>query len=131
MSKTEPSGLRSMENKHKQLTILRCKVVVVGTMFFMNNIYVILKVSSRYFTYICLFCILGDCCVGKTALTQVFQSGGSTYPKNYLMVVFSFVSSLNCVSIMKIFIFLDHKRGVFCETSANSGYQYYCGDLYI
>jgi transport family protein 27 len=52
------SGTRSMESKHKQLVILRCKLVIVG-----------------------------DACVGKTAITQVFQSGGSTYPKNYLMTV--------------------------------------------
>merc|ERR1719198_886111 len=45
-----------MESAHKSQLILRCKLV-----------------------------ILGDACVGKTALTQVFQSGGSTYPKNYLM----------------------------------------------
>ena len=46
-----------MESEHKQLTILRCKCVVVG-----------------------------DACTGKTALTQVFNSGGNTYPKNYVMV---------------------------------------------
>ena len=50
------SAVRSMESAHKPLLVLRCKLV-----------------------------ILGDACVGKTALTQVFQSGGSTYPKNYLM----------------------------------------------
>ena len=50
------SAVRSMESAHKPQLILRCKLV-----------------------------ILGDACVGKTALTQVFQSGGSTYPKNYLM----------------------------------------------
>lgn len=50
------SGVRSMESLHKPLVILRCKLVVIG-----------------------------DACVGKTALTQVFHSGGSTYPKNYLM----------------------------------------------
>ena len=50
------SAVRSMESNHKPLVILRCKLV-----------------------------ILGDACVGKTALTQVFHSGGSTYPKNYLM----------------------------------------------
>jgi len=52
------SGLRSMESNHKSLTILRCKLVIIG-----------------------------DACVGKSALTQVFQSGGSTYPKNYLMTI--------------------------------------------
>jgi transport family protein 27 len=54
----EISGVRSMESKHKPLVILRCKVVIVG-----------------------------DACVGKTALTSVFHSGGSIYPKNYVMVV--------------------------------------------
>lgn len=51
------SNLKSMESNHKPLLILRCKCVVVG-----------------------------DACVGKTAITQVFNSGGSTYPKNYVMV---------------------------------------------
>jgi GTPase SAR1 family protein len=50
------SAVRSMESAHRPTVILRCKLIV-----------------------------LGDPCVGKTALTQVFHSGGSTYPKNYLM----------------------------------------------
>lgn len=58
MADKQVSGVRSMESKHKSLTVLRCKLVIVG-----------------------------DSCVGKTALTQVFTSGGSTYPKNYLMTV--------------------------------------------
>jgi transport family protein 27 len=52
------SGVRSMDSNHKQLVVLRCKLIVVG-----------------------------DACVGKTALTQVFHSGGPTYPKAYLMTV--------------------------------------------
>ncbi len=52
------SGLRSMASKHQPLTILRCKLVVVG-----------------------------DECVGKTALCQVFESEGARYPKNYMMTV--------------------------------------------
>jgi transport family protein 27 len=52
------SGLRSMDSKHQSLTILRCKLVVVG-----------------------------DEGVGKTALTQMFESEGSRYPKNYMMTV--------------------------------------------
>jgi len=55
---TPSSIIRSMESNHKPLVILRCKVVIVG-----------------------------DACVGKTALTQVFYSGGATYPKNYLMTI--------------------------------------------
>lgn len=55
MSKSTLSKL--MESNHKNLIILRCKVVLVG-----------------------------DACCGKTALTQVFLSGGTDYPKNYMMV---------------------------------------------
>lgn len=54
----QQSGLRSMESKHKPIVILRCKLVIVG-----------------------------DACVGKSSVTQVFQSGGATYPKNYLMTI--------------------------------------------
>ena len=53
----EKGGIRSMESNHKQLVVLRCKLVIVG-----------------------------EAAVGKTALTQVFTSGGPTFPKNYLMV---------------------------------------------
>ena len=53
----QQSGIRSMESNHKQLVVLRCKLVIVG-----------------------------EAAVGKTALTQVFTSGGPTFPKNYLMV---------------------------------------------
>lgn len=52
------SSVISMESNHKPIVMLRCKLVIVG-----------------------------DPCVGKTALTQVWQSSGSTYPKNYLMTV--------------------------------------------
>jgi GTPase SAR1 family protein len=51
------SGVRNMEMQHKPLLLLRAKVVVVG-----------------------------DACVGKTAITQMFNSGGHNYPKNYIMV---------------------------------------------
>jgi transport family protein 27 len=49
---------RIKEYNHKSIVILRCKVVIVG-----------------------------DACIGKTAMTQVFVKGGSNYPKNYLMVI--------------------------------------------
>jgi hypothetical protein len=65
MQNTGVSNVRSMESDHKPLVILRCKCVVVG-----------------------------DACVGKTALTQVFNSGGSTYPKNYIMVISICVSQI-------------------------------------
>uniref|UniRef100_A0A7S2XVJ0 Uncharacterized protein n=1 Tax=Fibrocapsa japonica TaxID=94617 RepID=A0A7S2XVJ0_9STRA len=50
------SALRSMESAHKPLLMLRCKVVLVG-----------------------------DACVGKSALVQMFHGGGQRYPKNYVM----------------------------------------------
>eukprot|EP01041_Mallomonas_annulata_P008888 gene8888-18401_t len=49
-------AIRSMECRHKPIVVLRCKLVVVG-----------------------------DAAVGKTSLTQVFQTGGKSYPKNYMM----------------------------------------------
>jgi hypothetical protein len=58
---------RGTEINHKQLIVLRCKLVFVG-----------------------------DATCGKTALSQVFQSGGSTYPKNYIMV---------CAALMLFLIF--------------------------
>ena len=51
------SSVRSMDMQHKQQLVLRAKVVVVG-----------------------------DACVGKTAISQMFNSGGHNYPKNYIMV---------------------------------------------
>lgn len=51
------SAIRTLEVTHKPLVILRCKVILIG-----------------------------DACVGKSALVQVFESGGANYPKNYLMV---------------------------------------------
>ncbi|CAN0332954.1 unnamed protein product, partial [Phaeothamnion confervicola] len=47
-----------METTHKPLLVLRTKVVIVG-----------------------------DAYVGKTALTQMFHSGGVNYPKNYIMTI--------------------------------------------
>eukprot|EP01028_Stygiella_incarcerata_P013982 TRINITY_DN877_c0_g1_i5.p1 TRINITY_DN877_c0_g1~~TRINITY_DN877_c0_g1_i5.p1 ORF type:complete len:186 (+),score=46.94 TRINITY_DN877_c0_g1_i5:202-759(+) len=33
----------------------------------------------------CKTIVIGEPCVGKTALVQMFESGGNKYPKNYLM----------------------------------------------
>ena len=46
-----------MASSHKSITVLRCKVVLVG-----------------------------DAHVGKTAVKEMFSSGGQHYPKNYVMV---------------------------------------------
>lgn len=51
-----------MESNHKTMVLLRCKIVLVG-----------------------------DSCVGKSAATQVFLSGGTDFPKNYMMVYILFL----------------------------------------
>jgi transport family protein 27 len=52
------SALRSMANAHRRITVLRAKVLLVG-----------------------------DPAVGKSALVSMLQSGGSNYPKSYLMTL--------------------------------------------
>ena len=46
-----------MASSHKSITVLRCKVAMVG-----------------------------DAHVGKSAVKEMFHSGGQHYPKNYVMV---------------------------------------------
>ena len=92
------NGLRSMESKHKQLVILRCKLVIVG-----------------------------DACVGKTAITQVFHSGGSTYPKNYLMTVgaefcVKQVPIPNTNTIIELYIFDCAGQSIFNQLDMNTKY---------
>ena len=92
------SIIRSMESKHKQLVILRCKLVIVG-----------------------------DSCVGKTAITQVFQSGGSTYPKNYLMTVgaefcVKQVPIPNTNTIIELYIFDCAGQSIFNQLEMNTKY---------
>ncbi len=97
---TSTSGIRSMESNHKQLVVLRCKLVIVG-----------------------------EAAVGKTALTQVFTSGGPTFPKNYLMVrkplfalMFRFAANDSNVSLL-LFVSRITDRGsrVLCEAGSHSG----------
>jgi intraflagellar transport protein 27 len=88
----------SMESNHKSIVMLRCKVVIVG-----------------------------DPCVGKTALTQVFQSGGSTYPKNYLMTVgteFSVkqIPIPDSNVIVELYIFDCAGQSIFNQLEMNSKY---------
>lgn len=63
------SAIRSMETSHKPRVLLRCKVVVVG-----------------------------DAHVGKTALVQMFHSGGHNFPKNYVMTL----NTDFCVKVVNI-----------------------------
>lgn len=88
----------SMESNHKPIVMLRCKVVVVG-----------------------------DPCVGKTALTQVFHSGGSTYPKNYLMTVgaefaVKQVPIPDTNVVVELYIFDCAGQSIFNQVEMNSKY---------
>jgi transport family protein 27 len=87
-----------MESKHVSLTVLRCKLVIVG-----------------------------DPWVGKTALTQVFSSGGSTYPKNYLMTVgaefcVKQVPIPNTNVVVELYIFDCAGQSIFNQVESNNKY---------
>jgi transport family protein 27 len=84
--------------KHKTLTVLRCKLVIVG-----------------------------DPCVGKTALTQVFVNGSGAYPKNYLMTVgaeFTIkqipIDDTNVV--VELYIYDSAGQSIFNQVEMNSKY---------
>lgn len=92
------SSIRSMAPSHKPLSVLRCKVVVVG-----------------------------DACCGKTALTQVFCSGGATYPKNYMMTVGAELSVRqvpipDTSAVVELFLFDCAGQSVFNQVEMNSKY---------
>uniref|UniRef100_A0A7S3M1Q0 Uncharacterized protein n=1 Tax=Spumella elongata TaxID=89044 RepID=A0A7S3M1Q0_9STRA len=92
------SGLRSMETSHKTMVILRCKLILVG-----------------------------DACVGKTALTQSFVSGGTTYPKNYLMTIgaefnVKQVTIPETNVIVELFIYDCAGQSIFNQLDLNSKY---------
>ena len=61
---------------------------------------------------------IGDACVGKTALTQSFSTGGTTYPKNYLMVSISWLITvclqwvLSYVILIAYYTYSDYRSGV-------------------
>lgn len=92
------SNVRSMAPNHRPLNVLRCKVVLVG-----------------------------DACCGKTALTQVFCSGGATYPKNYLMTVGAELSVKqvpipNTSTVVELFLFDCAGQSVFNQVEMNAKY---------
>lgn len=78
-----------MESNHKTIVILRCKLVIVGKLLCVCKSLFHLAALHRYspLKLFSIVVLLGDACVGKTALNQSFVSGGTTYPKNYLMVM--------------------------------------------
>lgn len=87
-----------MASKHVPLVILRCKL-----------------------------CLVGDACVGKTALTQVFSSGGATYPKNYLMtsgaeLAVKQVPLPDTNVIVELYIFDCAGQSIFNQLDMNSKY---------
>lgn len=101
------SGIRSMESKHVPLIVLRCKVLIVG-----------------------------DACVGKTALSQVFHSGGSTFPKNYLMTVGAeFLTKQVPISdtnaVVEMYIFDCAGQSIFNQVEMNSKYVSFTKSFYF
>jgi len=94
----QASGLRSMDSKHVPIVVLRCKLVLVG-----------------------------DACVGKSALTQVFSSGGATYPKNYLMtggaeLAVKQVPLPDTNVVVELYIFDCAGQSIFNQLEMNSKY---------
>lgn len=66
-----------MQTTHRTTLMLRAKVVVVG-----------------------------DACVGKTSVVQMFKSGGHDYPKNYIMVrEDKYVLRLSQLLFLRLWIF--------------------------
>ena len=90
-----PSAIRSMETTHKTLTVLRCKLVIVG-----------------------------DAKVGKTALAQMFHSGGHNFPKNYVMTI-GVDFSVKVVSIPEtstnVELYMFDSAGSRSSTSSSTG----------
>ncbi|CAM9175192.1 unnamed protein product [Ascophyllum nodosum] len=92
------SGIRSMETSHKTILMLRAKIAIVG-----------------------------DACVGKTAVVQMLKSGGHDYPKNYIMTIgvdFSVkqvkIPDTDC--IVEIFLFDCPGQGVFNKLEQGAAY---------
>lgn len=84
--------------KHKTQVVLRCKLVIVG-----------------------------EPCVGKTALTQVFVNGSGAYPKNYLMTVgadftIKQIPIENTNVIVELYIFDSAGQSIFNQVEMNSKY---------
>mmetsp|Transcript_8884 Transcript_8884/g.8964 ORF Transcript_8884/g.8964 Transcript_8884/m.8964 type:complete len:227 (-) Transcript_8884:1020-1700(-) len=91
-------SLRNMESQHKPLVVLRCKLVVVG-----------------------------DACVGKTAITQVFQSGAKAFPKNYMMTIGAEFSVKSVPfpdknAVVEFYIFDCAGQSIFNQIEMNSKY---------
>lgn len=92
------SLLRTMESNHKPLVILRCKLVIVG-----------------------------DACVGKTALSQVFQTGGKNYPKSYMMTIgaefgVKQIPIENSNAIVELYMFDCAGQSIFNQIEMNAKY---------
>lgn len=90
------SAVRSMESAHKSLLVLRCKVVVVG-----------------------------DAHVGKSALISMFHSGGSQFPKQYVMtswVDFRVKQVTLGTTIVELYLFDCAGQSIFNQIEANNAH---------
>ena len=70
---------------------------------------------------------IGDPCVGKTALTQVFVNGSGAYPKNYLMTVgadftIKQIPVENTNVVVEFYIFDSAGQSIFNQVEMNSKY---------
>ncbi|CAM9960252.1 unnamed protein product [Ectocarpus sp. 13 AM-2016] len=92
------SGVRSMQTSHRTTLMLRAKVVVVG-----------------------------DACVGKSSVVQMFKSGGHDYPKNYIMTIgvdfgVKQVKVPETDSVVELFLFDCPGQGVFNKLEQGAAY---------
>jgi len=90
------SAVRSMESSHRSTLMLRCKVVVVG-----------------------------DATVGKSALISMFHSGGSSFPKQYLMTAWvdfrvKVVPIAGTTTAVELYLFDCGGQSIFNQIEANN-----------
>jgi len=101
------SAVRSMETTHRTTLLLRCKVVVVG-----------------------------DATVGKSALISMFHSGGTTFPKQYLMTAWvdfrvKQVSIPDSDTAVELYLFDCAGQSIFNQIEANNAHYDHASFLMV
>lgn len=92
------SAVRSMESTHRSILLLRSKVVVVG-----------------------------DAHVGKSALISMFHSGGSSFPKQYVMTTWvdfrvKQVKIPDTNTVVELYLFDCAGQSIFNQIEANNAH---------